>query len=172
ATPAAFIPRNDGHVSGVCAMTALPPTMTDNTSHRPRVRMSANVTARPLASVALFFALTYLLSWTFFEAGAAISARAGAGSFALAGLAGVVLLMGVFMPAAVAAGLTFLREGPDGVRALLRQVMEPPVRARWYAFAILFFAAVKLTVALLSRAIAGTWPTFGSEPWYLMAIAI
>src|SRR5689334_11139383 len=110
-------------------MTALPPTMTDNTSHRPRVRMFAHVTARPRASVALFFVLTYLLSWTCFQAAASISS----------GVAGVVLLMGVFMPAAVAAGLTLAHEGPDGVRALLRQVVQPPVRVRWYVFAILFF---------------------------------
>src|SRR5215510_6577210 len=168
------MPRNDGHTSGVgagvgvCAVTALTPTIADNTRTRHRMRMFANVIARPSATLVVFFSLTYVLSWTCFAGAAALSNGVGGGVFGLAGLAGPVLLIGVFMPAAVGAGLTLLRDGPDGVRILFRQVVEPPVRAHWYVFAIVYFAIVKLSVALLHRAITGAWPVFGSDPWYLM----
>jgi len=38
--------------------------------------------------------------------------------------------------------------------------------------AVLFFPAIKLAVALVHRVVAGAWPVFGGEPWYVMAVAI
>ena len=39
-------------------------------------------------------------------------------------------------------------------------------------FAIGFFPAIKLSVALVHRVATGVWPSFGEEAWYVMAGAI
>src|SRR5262249_7979945 len=38
-------------------------------------------------------------------------------------------------------------------------------------FAALYFAAIKIGVALVHRIAVGGWPRFGVEPWYVLAIA-
>jgi membrane protease YdiL (CAAX protease family) len=119
-----------------------------------------------------FFSLTYLLSWTLFAAARALSDGTGGSPFGLAGLAGPVLLVGVFAPGLVAVALTLKGEGRAGVTALFRQIVEPRVSIRWYVFAVVYFATVKLVVALLHRVITGAWPLFGQDPWYLLAVAI
>ena len=40
-------------------------------------------------------------------------------------------------------------------------MFEWQVAPRWFAFAIGYMAAIKLTVAVLHRVITGAWPTFG-----------
>ena len=39
-------------------------------------------------------------------------------------------------------------------------------------FAIAYMAAIKLTVAVIHRVVTGAWPAFGSEPVYIMALAV
>jgi len=119
-----------------------------------------------------FFALTFLVSWLFFIAGAA-----GAGAFGnpvpvLAEIRGALFLIGTVTPALVAIWLTARAEGNSGTQALLSRVLKWDVGARWYVFAILYNLIVKLAVALTYRAITGTWPQFGSEAWYLIVGAM
>jgi membrane protease YdiL (CAAX protease family) len=117
---------------------------------------------RPLLK---FFFITFAITWPCFSAVAAISAGAAA-NFAF--LRGPILFLGIFAPAIVALSLTARAEGREGVLALLRRLVQGNVGARWYVFAIGYFAAVKLAVALLHRLLLGAWPRFGDEPWYII----
>jgi uncharacterized protein len=113
-----------------------------------------------------FFALAYALMWVAFisAAVARISAHRAPGA--------LLLLLGAFAPSLAAILLTALAEGSAGVRALLRPVLKWQVGARWYLFAVGYIPAVKLTAALLHRAVTGAWPRFGEEPWYVIPAAI
>jgi membrane protease YdiL (CAAX protease family) len=123
-----------------------------------------------VASIAAFFGLTYLVSWTCFGA-AFVMVRAAPGS-AVHTLAAPTLLLGVFAPALVAMALTAHASGRTGIDTLLRRIIEPPVAWRWYAFAVFFYVGIKLLVAVVYRTLQGQWPTFGSDPWYILAFAI
>src|SRR5439155_8728888 len=46
------------------------------------------------------------------------------------------------------------------------------VGARWHLFAIGYMAVLKLTVACLHRAIAGSWPRFGHDLPGVIVVAI
>jgi membrane protease YdiL (CAAX protease family) len=72
----------------------------------------------------------------------------------------------------VALALTARHEGTAGTRALLARALQSSVGARWYVFAIVYMATIKLLAAAIVRVATGAWPAFGSEPLYLMAIAI
>ena len=123
-------------------------------------------------SLLTFFLLTYLVSWICFG-GAAVVSRGDASPFqALVGRGGLLLFLGVVAPSLVALGLTARVEGRAGVLALLRRTVRGPAQARWYAFAVGYTAAIKLSVALLHRLITGAWPPFGETPWYVMLGAI
>jgi len=113
-----------------------------------------------------FFVLTYAVMWTFFitVAAAAIPARSPLGA--------ALLLLGTFAPSLVALWLTARAEGSAGVRALLGRIFQWRVPARWYLFAVGYIPAIKLTAALIHRLATGEWPRFGSEPWYLIPLAI
>jgi hypothetical protein len=39
-------------------------------------------------------------------------------------------------------------------------------------FAVGYMAAIKLSVAFLSRLATGAWPAFGQQPWHIMVVAI
>jgi membrane protease YdiL (CAAX protease family) len=106
-----------------------------------------------------FFFLTYLVGWVFFGVGAAVSGGA---------LRNAVLLPGVFAPAIVALLLTARSEGREGVQNLLGRILQRPVAARWYVFAATYMISIKLAAALLHRVVAGEWPAFGQEPWYVL----
>src|SRR5688572_29844502 len=81
------------------------------------------------------------------------------GAFGLA-LGGPVFLVGVFMPGIVAIALTAREHGRPGVSALLARVALWRVDIRFYAIALLLVPAIKIAVALLHRALTGTWPPF------------
>jgi len=83
-----------------------------------------------------------------------------------------LVLAGAFAPAACALSLTAWNDGPAAVRALLRRVMMADVPGRYYVFAISFMLAVKLTAALLHRAIVGEWPRFDSGALLIMPMAV
>lgn len=125
-----------------------------------------------MRSVLKFFALTYIVSWLCFFAAATISGWTASPASGLAAISGLILLLGVFAPSLVALALTAQADGRAGTRALLRQIIRVPTAARWYMFAVGYFAAIKLAVALLHRIATRAWPPFGQTPWYVMVGAI
>ena len=78
----------------------------------------------------------------------------------------------MFGPALVALGLTARTDGRAGILALLRRVAIASVPARWYVFAVSYFALIKIGVAVAHRVAAGAWPAFTSTPWVVMIVAI
>ena len=120
----------------------------------------------------MFFLLTYAVTWTCFFTALALSGSAGALDPASSALRMPLLYLGTFAPSLVALGLIARHEGRAGMQALLRRVLDSGAAARWYLFAIGYVAAIKLTVAVVYRLGTGSWPAFGSEPWYVIAAAI
>jgi membrane protease YdiL (CAAX protease family) len=110
----------------------------------------------------VYFALTFLVAWLLWYAATALGGDS-ANQF--------LFLPGAFAPGIVAVVLTARAEGAPGVRALLAPLFKWEVGARWYLFALLFMAAIKLTVALVFRVATGDWPRFGDTPLILMLAA-
>jgi membrane protease YdiL (CAAX protease family) len=125
-----------------------------------------------MRSLLKFFALTYIVSWILWIAAPAILGGAAQKSSGLLAISGFLYLLGVFAPSLVALALTARADGRAGTLALLRQTLNWSVGARWYVFAVGYMAAIKLGAAMLIRIATGTWPAFGQEPVYIMAIAI
>ena len=130
-----------------------------------------------MQSLLKFFSLTYIVSWTFWFAAAAVtggifsSGPTGAPS-GLVAISGLLYLIGVFAPALVALALTARVKGRAGTVALLSRIIRAPKAARWYVFAVGYFATIKIAVALIYRIATGAWPAFSQEAWYIMAVAI
>jgi membrane protease YdiL (CAAX protease family) len=103
---------------------------------------------------------------------ALLMARGGAPAAAGTSLPVLVLgLLGTLAPSIVALGLTARSEGTAGIRSLLGRIFKWRVGVRWYLFAAGYLATIKIGVALAHRIVAGVWPRFGVEPWYILAIA-
>ena len=83
-------------------------------------------------------------------------------------LASTVAVLGALAPAAAAILVTARTSGRDGVRALVRPVLRAQVPARFYLFALGFFATVKLAAALIHRLVLGAWPRFGGAELLLV----
>ena len=112
-----------------------------------------------------FFLLTFAVTWTcFITVAVAILAEKPLGY--------TLVLVGAYAPSCVALSLTAWRERQQGVRAILRHVIQWQEAARWYLFAVFYIVAIKLTVALILRASTGTWARFGTTPWYVIPLAI
>jgi len=111
-------------------------------------------------------------AWRHRKAAWLASARWGGGQPLLFGLGGPIFLLGVFAPALVAIGLTAVQDGREGVARLLSRIGRWQVAARFYLFAVTYLVVIKLTAAVLHRAVLGVWPTFGDTPWPLMLGAI
>jgi len=128
--------------------------------------LKSNVRLSPAISLLIFFALAYALMWTCFitVAVAHIPARTLRGQF--------LLLLGAIAPSLAALFLVARDEGGAGVATLLRGVIQWRVAARWYVFAATYTVVIKLAVAVLHRVSTGAWPRFGTEPWYLIPLAI
>jgi membrane protease YdiL (CAAX protease family) len=120
---------------------------------RPETRDEGMERRDGRTSVAAFFVLTFAITWSCFAA---------AGLLVPPAARWPLLILGAFAPSAVAVLLTAKQEGKAGVKALLSRLGEWRVGARWYAFALLYMAAVKIGVALIYRITLGGWPTFGS----------
>ena len=110
-----------------------------------------------MSRLAGFFALTYLVTWTLWLA----STSAGA-------LRAPLIYLGVFTPGIVALWLTARREGREGVAVLGRRLVTWRVPIRWYAFALGYLLAMKLTAALVFRMLTGDWPRFGGGVEYVL----
>lgn len=119
-----------------------------------------------------FFLLTYAVTWACFFGSAAMSRSTVPAVAALGRLGGPLFLLGVFAPGLVALGLTAWSDGRKGVRALLGRILRWQVGARWYVFALVYMAVVKLAAALIHRAVTGAWPRFGETSVLIMAAAI
>jgi membrane protease YdiL (CAAX protease family) len=120
--------------------------------------------------IVLFFALTYIVSWSAFFGAAALS-RAASVPFASTPLSGAVYLFGVFAPALVALSFSAWEGGRAGVITLLRRIIQVPGNAWWFVFAIGYIAAIKLVAALMNRLFAGEWPHFGDTRLLVLLIA-
>jgi hypothetical protein len=125
-----------------------------------------------VSSLLKFFFLTYAVTWVCFITAVKISYGPVWIAPALALVRGFLLLLGTFAPSLVALGITARAEGRPGVRALLRRILQWQVSTRWYLFAIVYLPAIKLSVALVHRVMTGAWPRFGTEPWYIIVVAI
>ena len=118
-----------------------------------------------------FFALTYVISWMCFAA-AFVMVRGRVSAAAGTRLPLLVLgLFGTFSPSIVGLGLTARSEGVAGIHTLLERLFKWRVGVRWYVFAAGYLATIKIGVALVHRIAIGSWPRFGVEPWYILAIA-
>jgi len=125
-----------------------------------------------VGSLLRFFFLTYAMTWVCFITVVMISQGPGPTAPARALAGGFLLLLGTFAPSLVALGITARAEGREDVRALLRPIVEWRVGTPWYLFAIGYLPAIKLSVALVHRVLTGSWPRFGTEPWYIIVVAI
>lgn len=124
-----------------------------------------------MRSTVAFVVLTYVLSWLLWLAAAAILGWDFSAQSRLLAIGMPVYLIGVWAPAFVALALTARAEGRAGVSALLRRLISAPVEGRWFLFALGYFAAIRLSVALLYRMSVGQWPAFSQELWFLMLLA-
>jgi membrane protease YdiL (CAAX protease family) len=125
-----------------------------------------------VGSLLKFFLLTYAVTWACFITLVRISHGPAPAAPTLALVRGFLLLLGTFAPSLVALGITARAEGRPGVRALLRRILQWQVGTRWCLFAIAYLPAIKLSVALVHRVMTGSWPRFGTEPWYIIMVAI
>lgn len=83
----------------------------------------------------------------------------------------VAIYVGTFMPGIVALAFTYRLGGSRAVRALLARLVKADVGGKWFVFALLYMAVIKLLVALLVRVGTGAWPVFGTESIPLMFAA-
>jgi membrane protease YdiL (CAAX protease family) len=122
-------------------------------------------------SIIAFFLLTFVVSWTLWIAAAALFDGATAAGQVPPGIRALIFLPGTFAPSLVAVALTARQEGRAGVLALLHRLFQWRVGLRWYVFALLYMAAIKLTAALVHRVATGSWPRFGDTALYVMLAA-
>ena len=83
-----------------------------------------------------------------------------------------LFLPGTFAPGFVAVWLMQRAEGSVGRRALIDQAVKWQVPGRWYLFALLYIAVIKLVAAVVHRVITGEWvPLVERNPWPLFLLA-
>lgn len=119
-----------------------------------------------------YFLLTFVGAWGCWLVAGWLWRGSGPAAALLSAAGGAVFLLGVFAPGIVAVAETARAHGRPGVRALLGRILRARVPLRYYVFAAGFFAAVKLVVALVYRALVGDWPPLGTVPWILMAASL
>jgi membrane protease YdiL (CAAX protease family) len=133
------------------------------------LRRPTQAEKKAMRSLLKFFLLTFIVSWTFWIASAAILRVT---TSPISAFSSLLYLIGVFAPALVALVLYARADGRAGTLALLSRTIKGSVDARWFVFAVSYMAAIKLVVALLLRIGSGAWPAFGREPVYIILIAI
>ena len=105
-----------------------------------------------MAQLMVFLGATFALAWAIFFS---VDARGGLNP---------LFLLGVFAPSISAVLVSAWRGGAQAVRTLLTPLGRIDVAARWYAFAVLFMASIKLAAAAGVRLIDGAWPPSGVNP--------
>lgn len=116
-----------------------------------------------------YFFVTYLVTWSVWFG---VSSLASLGSTGFFGGRGPLFLLGVFAPGLVALAFTAQAEGRAGVTRLLARIGHWRVSARWYLFAISYFAVLKLAAAIVHRVVTNEWPRFGGTPVALILVGI
>ncbi|MBX3134515.1 MAG: CPBP family intramembrane metalloprotease [Gemmatimonadaceae bacterium] len=116
-----------------------------------------------------YFASTFFVTWSLWLLASRLAAPGNTGFF---GGQGPVFLLGVFAPAIVALAFTARAEGRVGVAQLLARIGHWRVSARWYVFAIVYFAVIKLSAAVVHRLLTGEWPLFGTTPAVILLLGI
>lgn len=137
-----------------------------------RLRYVLTPMSRAPGSLIAFFVATYAVTWTAWITAWALSRGSEVPRYPGPGLPTLLFYLGVFAPGLIAVALTARDEGRSGVRALLSRLVQWNAGFRWYAFALTYMAAIKLTAASIYRVLTGAWPRFGDEPFYLMVAAI
>ena len=122
-------------------------------------------------SLFAFFALVYAITWGFWFAANSLAGGLAESGRLRPGLATLLFYSGVFAPALVAIAMTAYSRGSIGLRALLLPLFRWRVGLRWYVFAMTYLAAVKVASAVVHRVVAGEWPEFGWQGWFLMLAA-
>ena len=105
--------------------------------------------------VGRFFLITFALSWSCFFAALRLAGWLQSG----------MLFVGTIAPALVALALMAWADGRVGLNRFFSGRFVWASSARWYLFAIGYFAVIKATAAIAYRLLAGAWPRFGSEAW-------
>lgn len=121
--------------------------------------------------LAIYFVLTFTVSWTCFISVAYLSHETESSS-TLALLEQGLVLLGAIAPSLVSIGLCGYAGKPGDVQRLVRSVGRWEVNLKWYVFAAGFILTLKLVVALLFKIITGAWPEFGGDLWYVMFVAV
>jgi uncharacterized protein len=125
-----------------------------------------------LRAIGAFLVLTFGVTWALWGLVLRVgSAHEPSQVSRLFALGGPVFLIGVFAPGVVAVALTAWNEGGRAVGALLGRVVRWRVSVRFYAFALLLIPLTKLAVAVVHRAVVGTWPQFGETHPLLLVLA-
>ena len=126
-----------------------------------------------MRAIGTFLVLTFGVTWALWAIvlRATNAAHGTSHAPALLALGGPVFLLGVFAPGLVALGLTAWEEGGDAVAALLRRAVRWRLPLRFYVFALLLMPLSKLAVAIVHRALVGTWPAFGETHPLLLVLA-
>lgn len=86
-----------------------------------------------------YFLLTFTVTWSVWTVASGLAAAGNTGVF---GGRGPVFLLGVFAPGLMALAFTAQAEGRAGVLHLLARIGSWRVGARWYVFAVSYFAAI------------------------------
>lgn len=116
-----------------------------------------------MKSALAFLGITYATSWILWTLASLVPPGTP--------LRTALFLPGTFTPALVALWLTYRAAGKPGVRALVDRVFMWRVEARWYLFAFLYLAAIKLAAAIAHRFATGTWPAISEQiPWILFLV--
>ena len=117
------------------------------------------------ATLGLYFAIAFAITWTLFITVATrVPAETVAGQ--------LLILGGAASPAIAATLLTWWKDGAQAVHALLRRILMTDVPGRYYAFALFYIAAIKLTAAILHRVALGVWPTISIDALLVAPFAI
>ena len=105
----------------------------------------------------VYFVITFAASWTLW-------------TLAWFGRSATLFFLGVFAPGIVAVLVTYKEGGRPAVSALVGRLFDWHLGARWYLFALGFFATIKLSAALVHWLFMGVWPRFGDEPWLVLLV--
>jgi membrane protease YdiL (CAAX protease family) len=113
-----------------------------------------------------YFTLTFALAWLAWW----FAAKLGFGAGESTAMGTVAFYLGVFAPGIVSILLTRAIHGPAGMRALFSRLVQWNVAGRWFAFALLFTVALKLSAAVAHRILLGEWPAFAPPPLALTVL--
>lgn len=116
--------------------------------------------ARKRSSLVAFTLLAFAISWGFWVP----SALAAKGLLAFPVPATLAGLLGAWGPSLAGIIMTAVDQGGSGLRTLFRRLVAWRVPARWYLFALLWPAALSLSVTGISLLFGGQAPDFANPP--------